>query len=262
MDGVVLVIVGKATKQKVNILRIVLGAAIGALGACVIVVVQRVPIMIRFLFIYIMVCGLMSYVAFNYQGMRKLLLTMIYLYIVTIFLGGVVSAIFNSEILEQLNFMHTNSNGIGVKGLLLVMGIICITIPTALRFMNGLRDRLHTVYDVTLVLEHKSVTVNGFYDTGNQLREPLSKRPVIIAEKQVMEQIMDKELMEYETRVKIIPYRSIGQASGSMYGIVVDQMEIKVDNQLKQHRDVIVGIYEGQLSSKREYQVILHSDLL
>ena len=99
-------------------------------------------------------------------------------------------------------------------------------------------------------------------DTGNHLREPLTNRPVIIVEKTLLKQIMTRELLEYTTRIKVIPYRSIGKEHGTMYGLVLDGLEVTVDNVVHKHEDVVACVYEGTLSSKKDYQLILHEELM
>ena len=84
----------------------------------------------------------------------------------------------------------------------------------------------------------------------------------MIVEKELLQRLFTKELLEYSTRVKVIPFRSIGKDHGTLYGIMLDSMTVVVDEEEHRYENVIACLYEGTLSSKKDYQIILHEELL
>ena len=56
----------------------------------------------------------------------------------------------------------------------------------------------------------------------------------------------------------VVPYNSVGKSHGIMEAFVADKMIIgnkEIDN-------TIIGIHEGKLSQNRQYNMILHPELI
>lgn len=98
----------------------------------------------------------------------------------------------------------------------------------------------------------------GLYDSGNSLVEPISARPVVIVEQ--------KFLTEYGIEIPeegyfAIPYHTVGCERGILKGILADEMRIIRPEGEKVLKKVMLGVYEGCLSTKGQYQVLLHPKL-
>jgi len=138
------------------------------------------------------------------------------------------------------------------------------------------------IIDVKLSLGEKSCTVRALCDTGNMLKEPITGMSVIIVEKQELYSIMPANLLnniekliggentdiidqieekEYLTKLRLIPFSSIGKQNGLMLGLKVDEVIIETDEQEK-IQDVIIGIFTQTLSKNRTYTALIGLDLL
>ena len=71
----------------------------------------------------------------------------------------------------------------------------------------------------------KQWRLQGFIDSGNMLREPLSRRPVAVVSRTMMERILS-ELEDTEVRYTVVPYRSVGVSSGVMDGYRADFVRV------------------------------------
>ena len=129
-------------------------------------------------------------------------------------------------------------------------------------------------YNTTLFLENKKVTVIGYLDSGNLLKEPVSGKPVAILEEEIFLKLFEgqtRENMErclaggranwdmagsYMGRMRLIPYKSIGKKRGMMNGFIADRMEVAGLEAISSVRPVI-AVYSGTLSSDGSYQMIL-----
>ena len=114
------------------------------------------------------------------------------------------------------------------------------------------------------------------------LKDPITGRPVIIAQKEILKNILPnvildnltqivggdvpqeiyKENLQYITKFRLIPFKSIGKENGMLLGFKAEKIEIVQENVKKIINDVIVGIYEKNLSRKDEYNVLIGLDLL
>lgn len=112
---------------------------------------------------------------------------------------------------------------------------------------------------VTLQIQGKKATCQGFWDSGNSLVDPISKRAVVLLEKGIMEQ---NRIPIPVKGFRVIPYNSIGMEHGVLKGFVADEMTIEEESGYKRsYTKVVVAIYEGKLSLKGDYQMILNPHL-
>lgn len=113
----------------------------------------------------------------------------------------------------------------------------------------------------------------GFLDTGNGLRNVFTNEPVVLAEydfikpmlskkeQEQMERVLNWEVgaREVDEKVVCIPYHSIGK-DGMLFGIYMDHLRIYQKDRMKDNIHILVGLYTEKLSTKEEYQMILHVD--
>ncbi len=129
-------------------------------------------------------------------------------------------------------------------------------------------------HSVAIVCNNKTVNTVGLVDTGNSLVEPISHKPVIIAEfnavkdllPDVLAGIYEKEgeasLMEiaeaiaddsFKRHIRLIPFKSIGSENGIMIGFVADCVNID-GNYIKKP---VVAIYRQSLCKCGTYNTLL-----
>ena len=60
--------------------------------------------------------------------------------------------------------------------------------------------------------------------------------------------------------IYVIPFHSIGEEDGIMYGIRMDEMVVLVDDEPKFLYNPIIGIYTGNVSKRGNYSVILNRE--
>lgn len=121
----------------------------------------------------------------------------------------------------------------------------------------------------------------GLVDTGNQLYDPLSRIPVMMAELSVFpflpQQI--RRLVEesnqphflpeldglddlWASRLRLIPYRTIGQQQSWFIALRPDRLSLWTSEKVCETKKVLIGLTSTPLSSEGAYQAIVHPSLL
>jgi stage II sporulation protein GA (sporulation sigma-E factor processing peptidase) len=120
------------------------------------------------------------------------------------------------------------------------------------------RSRESYIESVQLVIGGQSISCRGLWDSGNSLIEPITHKPAVIAERSMLQR---NHVRLPKQGVFMIPYHAIGTESGMLTGILAEEMTVSGEQGEKHYHKVMLAIYEGSLSKKGEYQVILHPKL-
>ena len=64
------------------------------------------------------------------------------------------------------------------------------------------------------------------------------------------------------SRFKLIPYSSLGKQNGMLIGIKVDKVMVKQDENEKENKNIIIGIYNKSLTKGGEYRALIGIELL
>lgn len=110
-------------------------------------------------------------------------------------------------------------------------------------------------FPVVLKVGNKTVSATGLMDTGNHLKEPISQKPVIIVEKELLKK---EGICLLENNFYAIPYHSIGNKAGIMRGFIAEEITIGTEQDSRKLQQVMIGICEEKLSRKGEYSLILN----
>ncbi|MEW6171454.1 MAG: sigma-E processing peptidase SpoIIGA [Bacillota bacterium] len=136
---------------------------------------------------------------------------------------------------------------------------------------------------ITIRMGMKKVELEALLDTGNQLIDPVSRYPVVIVEYDSMKDFMPPELRgalearfepdftaigtkiedpNWATRLRLIPYQSLGKRGGLLIGFKPDAVEVVYGGRLVRIKRVVVGIYRHRLSPEAKYNALLHPRLV
>lgn len=117
---------------------------------------------------------------------------------------------------------------------------------TASRQAYSCRVRIH--------LGDKWIDLTGYMDTGNQLHEPVSGRPVILVHPSVAARLLDidgslgaAEMIEAvsrhpRSRLTSIPYRAVGTDQGRLIGLFVDDIRLTRRDGKMQQAVAVLGL--------------------
>lgn len=131
--------------------------------------------------------------------------------------------------------------------------------------------------NLKIQIEDKEAFIKAIIDTGNFLKEPITKTPVIVVEKEALKNIIpgyitnnleriikgeDVEIHEYASRIRIIPFNSLGKQNGILLGIKGDLLVINLEEKDVYINNFIIGIYNGNLSKTGKYQALIGLEIL
>lgn len=125
-----------------------------------------------------------------------------------------------------------------------------------IRYMTGYVKRKNLLYRVKIELDGRSIEMMGLFDTGNSLTDPYNGEPVCIVEKKVVDTLVQS--VNADCGLRLIPYKSLGNEHGLMRLITVDSMNIKYESKLIRYEKPELALYEGSLSKRGEYSMILN----
>ncbi|MEN6350671.1 MAG: sigma-E processing peptidase SpoIIGA [Syntrophomonas sp.] len=136
-------------------------------------------------------------------------------------------------------------------------------------------------FNVELHFDDRCCKGSGFLDTGNNLRDPLTNRPVLVAEYQSLKNCLpdefitaletggnESEMLEslrsscWASRLRLIPFTSIGRKNGILVGVRADEIILNAGNRDIFHKNLVVGIYRDVLSSRGDYQFLIPAEIM
>lgn len=288
VDLLLIFLVKKVSKKNSSKFRIVLAAATGAISAAIMSVFPWLNSIIRFLLIYVASSLLMLVIAFGRLKLADMIKQWIVLNLITYFVGGFMNSIYYYTNLRLL--IINIGNGISISNisvLYVILAICAISIVSlfVLWLLRMYQLQRPLVYDVEMVLEDRHVQTRGLMDTGNCLYDPVYRRPVMIIEKSLINELLtpqtikdmdtamsymegksgDTTSIPYDGKAfpfSFIPYRSVGK-TGMLLGILLDKVMIRTENECICNERVTAAISDNRLTDGREdYHVILHKELL
>lgn len=250
MDYLLLLTVAKVVKCTATHFSILIGAAFGAMSYCMLLFIPGIPGVLKIFFAYGIVSILMVRIGLKITNAKLLMKSTLLLYILSFFLGGILEWIYEAV-------PYIRRNGMKLLGILLVTVFVFQCIWRYLAYQKVKKANL--LYQVELYFKEDMITVSAFMDTGNSLEEPISKKPVSIIQKGMIESYIKQQ---EENRYYAIPFHSVGKDHGIMEGYAIEKMIIKKEDGDITFRQVILGIGPEQLSAGNSYQMILHPTLL
>ena len=133
----------------------------------------------------------------------------------------------------------------------------------AARWGMGRIWRKHTVElslaVVKLQWQQNTATLKGLVDTGNQLKEPLTGKPVSIIDEKSARMLLG-ENWEERKGFFLIPYHSLGTEKGWMKGVAIDRMKVQLASGRREILHPVFAVSSGPVNLDDHYQVILHPE--
>ncbi len=223
------------------------------------------------------------YVAFNPQNMKKMCKSLLIFYLTSLVFGGAAFALIYI-VKPQETFMK-NGLFLGAYSLktILLSGIVAFFIViTAFTVVKNKISKRDMFCNIKIKLNVKEIETKAMLDTGNMLKEPITNIPVIVVEHTLLYECVPKQILnnieeilggdfskipdeikkKYMTKLKFIPFSSLGKQNGMLLGIKPEYVVIKDENdEEKKLNEVIIGIYNKSLTKRGEYRALMGIEL-
>lgn len=224
-DLMLLLSVSIILKRNISFRRILLGSFIG--GISIFTLFLKISNFELF-FMKILISLFMTISTFHYKNFKYTLKNMGYLYMNSIILGGFLYLL-NTEFSYHHEGIVFYYEGLSINFFFLII-FSPIIIYIYIRQVKELRNNYGLYHKVNVYYQGKIYKVNGYLDTGNQLIDPLTKKPVIILRENIIKQI---------DKYRFIPYQTI-EGEGLIKCI---KTNIEIDKQFK--KNILVGLVKN-----------------
>jgi len=174
-DFILLLAVSILLRRSVSIYRIMAGAFVGGLS----ILFLFIDISNFELFIYkVLISIIMLLITFKYKSFTYTFKNFIYLYVTSMVLGGFLYFLNVEFSYKQIGLVFIHE-GLSVNFIFLVIFspiILYIYIKQGL----WLKQNYSNYYKLTIIYNNKTYNMTGFLDTGNNLVDPITRKPVIL----------------------------------------------------------------------------------
>lgn len=282
MNYIILFATGYIMKLKMKHLRIIISSLIGGVYA-IISYIDIIPVYST-LIAKIILSVSMVYIAYYPKNVKLCLKELLLFYLVSFVFGGCAFALL--YIIKPQNILMKNGVYIGTYPLkVALIGALVGFILTylAFRLIKGKISKKSVFYEVRIFFKDKIVDVIAMLDTGNLLKDPISQMPVILVQKDKLNELIPKNILdnienvlggdenlkiseeernEYLSKLKIIPFKSVGKQNGMLVGFKIDKVQIDINDNIEEIKNVIIGIYNGKFSKNEKYSALIGLDIL
>jgi len=283
INFLILAITGYISKFKAGSARLLAGSFIGAmyvLAAFLPGTEMYFTITAKIVLSFVMVA-----VTFWPEKIKDFIKLTLFFYLVSFVFGGAVFGLYyflNPEGGMVSNGIY-NISGFPIKTLLVSIIFTYIVIRICWDIIKSKAIRENVMATVLIKLENKEVTINALIDTGNSLRDPISNIPVMIVEFEAIKGILPEKVNEiflngmetnlemvvqeisktdWASRFRLIPFNSLGKMNGMLIGFRPDRVEVEIKEVKKDSQEVVIGIYNRNLSKDESYRALLSLELV
>lgn len=230
MDYIIIMSTSILLKRRTSYIRMILSSLIGGISSLVLFTSLN-KIVIEIVSIVIMVL-----ISFGYKGIRYLINNILYMYILSTLLGGIIY-LFNIKV----------SNSMFLTYLIIIVISIEIMI-LYIKENKKMRSIYNNYYRVDIYFkDREKLSLIGFVDTGNNLYDPYKKRPVIIVHNKYIK----------EDKYILVPYHTIN-GNGLLKCIKPDIIFI---DDIGYKGNVLIG-FSDSFNFGDGVDVILHKDIM
>lgn len=289
MNYIILLATGMILKVKIKNIRLIFASLLGA--------IYSIVSYSGFLEIYstfalkIILSIIIVYVAYNPQTVKKMWKELLFFYLTSFVFGGVAFALI--YIIKPQEIFMKNGMFLGTYPLkTVILGAVVGFVLTISAF-NLIKKKISKkdlICRVEIVLNKIKIETKALIDTGNMLKEPITNTPVMVIEHTLLYNIIPKEILnhleeiiggdfknipekiknEYISKLKLIPFSSLGKQNGMLIGIKADYIKIEKgeekeeegEDEIIKKENIILGIYNKSLTKKGEYRAIIGMELI
>ena len=238
-----------------------LGALVGSLWACLVSIFGQFLAGLTLFGSWVFIPTLMVRLAFGFWGWKSLGRNVLALHAIAMLLGGAVTAV----------YAHTRV-GYWLEVLLCGGRVLWLRLPAWIFVMLGAyfgtlallsslgklaqrRVSGQTFCKVRLGLGDEEVALTALLDTGNCLKDPISHRPVHVAEAGALSGLTGRV-----KGVIYVPYQSVGTRNGVLPAVFLDWMEVASDERRYYFKRPLVALIREPLSPQGRYRMLLQGE--
>ena len=269
------------TKSDTSKMRIFLASLIGSIYT-LIVFFPSVVFMLKFV-AKVIVAVVIIKVAFKPKNIRSFIKLMATFHLVAFTFAGIsLSLLYMTDIDTHISDGIFYISNFKIKKLVMAIGFGLILFQLSFEYIKNKNVRADNLVCLKVIFKNKEISLKGLVDTGNSLKDPINKLPVIVVEFVALKELFPISVQEMFTeyseknldlytnllctetndfKFRLIPFKSLGKEDGMIIGFKPDKVLIEIGEEDKV-RELIIAIYNKSLSSDDEYEALLHPDII
>ncbi|MDO5336424.1 MAG: sigma-E processing peptidase SpoIIGA [Eubacteriales bacterium] len=265
MDYLLLHLIGRLLCLKGGHFRRLIGAAFGAAGSCVLLLYSKSDSYGRELALHALLALGMLLIGCKIHSLGVFVRAMAALYLSAFLCGGFWDVISHGREMSLKAFFFFAA-----------CTYVVLTIVEAYR-EHRLRKQ-QDIYPVTLFYQGRQCQGAALYDTGNRLRDTDGRRPVSVASKALMEELLTEELMKKLKNIQDEPeelentvieslkphFLRCSTVGGTqvLLTVTIEKLSIRSQREELQISYPVMAIALEASALGKEYQIILNSELI
>lgn len=276
LNYIILLSTAIISKSKINTLRIFLSSLIGGIFSILSYLIN-IENVIGVIF-KIIISILMILICFNDYKIKKIFKELIFFYLTSFTFGGIAFMLL--FFINPQNLIIENNHLVGTYPLKIAVlsgGFGFIVISVVAGIIKSNLNKKAMICDLEIFYNGKYKKIKTMLDTGNLLKEPISKSDVVIVEKDSLEGIVSNDILKnikyilkgnwieddnvHSYKFKLIPFSSLGNENGLLIGFKPDYIKIYGEEECIR-KNVLIGIYDGKLSKSNSYTSLIGLDIL
>lgn len=266
MDFVLLRLAGMLLSIRAVWYRSLMGAAFGSLSSCLILMIPTKGWYPAVFLLHLLTAAAMAGIGCRITSAHMLARAAIVLYLLAFLCGGLWNVLAAGKDVSLGSFLF-------FAGLSYFLAAACIR-----GYRKWLRED-EVFCKVRMKAQGKTLTLTGFYDTGNLLTDPVTGKPVSIVEEQAMAALvpaaildglknMEKAVGKYDDSMweslhpHFIIFYSVGDCEAMLPAVTLEDMCIYRGEQAIYVYHPVVAVSSSAFHSRGKYQVILNGRIL
>lgn len=281
MNYIILFATSIIIKVKVKHIRLILASSLGAIYS--IIAYMSILEMYSSVILKIILSVIIVYISYNPQNVKNMWKYLVIFYMTSFVFGGAAFALI--YIVKPQDILMKNGLFLGtypLKTIILGTIVAFVVIVTSFKLVKSKISKKDMFCTIKININKVEIETKAMIDTGNLLKEPISNTPVIVVEHTLLYDCMPKEILnnlenilggdfeniseevknKYISKLKVIPFSSLGKQNGMLIGIKPEEVTVINDENENKINNVIIGIYNKSLTKRGEYRALIGIELL
>ncbi|MDF2556240.1 MAG: spoIIGA [Bacillales bacterium] len=234
-------------------------------------VIDIIPVKISISIVMIMI----------FLGIRQfktVMTNLITFYLVTFLSGGLLYGLHNLFSINTSTVFENTTSTINLYGDPLSWSFVLVSFPFTfilLKYFSGnirvIKFNQHHHAKASCQINDIQLELAGLIDTGNQLRDPISRLPVVIVSFEKMGQVLPDQIKDlvdredvfnlnldekWQQKVRVVPYKVVGKSQNLLIAFKPDRFIIQ-----DQEKDCLISFTREKLFGHEDLNAIIHPDL-
>lgn len=269
IDFILLYVTGKLIKRIIIYRRLVIASLVGALYVIFSAYVGKE--FMTYFIVKFSISVLMIMIAFDTKGVLLNIRVILCFYITSLIMVGVITALY------YMTYDRLTVNAIVIS---LFIGYLALHF-----FFKEIKQRIEKsnfMRTVVINFGEKTKSIRAFIDTGNELSDPMSGKPVIVVNIESIKGLLNEEfynniLKFYENKetnlekifnesnnynLRLIRYHTISNKGDMMICMKPDAIVVKGNDESFLAADALIGLYPKRISRNDDYDALLFNKIL